>query len=57
MDFRFLHARSLDFEGVYICLLSQCNIFIFCMPRELGNIGTLDVGCAEEKVFWLAFWR
>lgn len=37
-----------------MCLLSQCVPSISCMPRELGNIGALDLGCAEEKVFWIA---
>lgn len=57
VDFKFLHAKILDFEGVYRCLISLCIPLISCMPREQGNTGTLDLGCADEKVFWIAFWR
>lgn len=55
VDFKFLHAKILVFEGVYMCLISQCIPLISCMPREQGNTGTLDLGCADEKVFWIAF--
>lgn len=34
VEFRFLHPKSLDAEGVYVCLLSWFNPFISCMSRE-----------------------
>lgn len=52
-EFQVLHAKSPDFEGVHMCLLSQG--ISFCMARQLGNIGISNSGFAEEKVFWIAF--